>query len=175
MPMKILLIVVKHLLIDYNYGRNVKRQWHLLKSVLRVFYMSKYSKIICSNKEKYRLIDVSVQQLLTLRLINISKHQYVLVQHSIGSQYHYGMEMIGFFGLFILFVWTFSLRCGQTLISRLIQSSLEEADQSQVVHGERKIYPVWSSLVIIAEHQPQLFHQVLTEQIQVRLFNSLIL
>jgi len=56
----------------------------------------------------------------------------------------------------------------------LIHSSLEEANEPQVVHGARKIYAVWSSLEIIAEQQPQLFHQVLTEQIQVCLQNLFI-
>ncbi len=61
----------------------------------------------------------------------------------------------------------FSLRCGQTLISRLIQLSLQETSQSQIVHGALRIYAVWSSLEIIAEQEPQIFHQVLMEQIQV--------
>lgn len=64
----------------------------------------------------------------------------------------------------------FSLRCGHTLIVRLIQHSLQEASQSQLVHGVLKIYAVWSSLEIIAEQEIQLFHQVLMEQIQVRSF-----
>jgi hypothetical protein len=63
-----------------------------------------------------------------------------------------------------------SLRCGQTLISRLIQISLEETSQSQIVHGVRRIYAVWSSLEVIAEQEPQIFHQVLMEQIQVWFF-----
>ena len=54
------------------------------------------------------------------------------------------------------------------MIVRLIQHSLQEASQSQLVHGVLKIYAVWSSLEIIAEQEPQLFHQVLMEQIQVR-------
>jgi hypothetical protein len=61
----------------------------------------------------------------------------------------------------------FSLRCGQTLISRLIQLSLQETNESQIVHGVRRIYAVWSSLEVIAGREPQMFHQVLMEQIQV--------
>lgn len=61
----------------------------------------------------------------------------------------------------------FSLRCGKTLIVRLIQLSLQDASQSQLVHGVLRIYAVWSSLEIIAEQESQLFHQVLMEQIQV--------
>ncbi|UJR25349.1 hypothetical protein I4U23_006699 [Adineta vaga] len=59
-----------------------------------------------------------------------------------------------------------SLRCGQTLIFHLIQLSLQEANQLQIVHGVRSIYAVWSSLEIIAEQEPQVFHQVLMKQIQ---------
>ncbi|CAF0803435.1 unnamed protein product [Adineta steineri] len=59
-----------------------------------------------------------------------------------------------------------TLRCGQTLISRLIQLSLQETNQSQIVHGVRRIYAVWSSLEVIAEQEPQIFSQVLMEQIQ---------
>ncbi|CAF1118161.1 unnamed protein product [Adineta ricciae] len=59
-----------------------------------------------------------------------------------------------------------SLRCGQTLISHLIQLSLQEASQFQIIHGVRSVYAVWSSLEIIAEQEPQIFHQVLTKQIQ---------
>lgn len=61
----------------------------------------------------------------------------------------------------------FSLRCGQTLIVRLIQLSLQDASQSQLVHGVLRIYAVWSSLEIIAEQESQLLHQVLMAQIQV--------
>ncbi len=61
----------------------------------------------------------------------------------------------------------FSLRCGQTFISRLIQLSLQETSQSQFLHGVRRIYAVWSSLEIIAEQESQIFHQALMEQIQV--------
>jgi len=64
----------------------------------------------------------------------------------------------------------FSLRCGKTLISRLIQLSLQETSQSQIVHGVRRIYAVWSSLEVIAEQESQIFHQVLMEQIQVCYF-----
>ncbi|CAF4430736.1 unnamed protein product, partial [Adineta steineri] len=34
------------------------------------------------------------------------------------------------------------------------------------VHGVRRIYAVWSSLEVIAEQEPQIFSQVLMEQIQ---------
>ena len=61
----------------------------------------------------------------------------------------------------------FSLRCGQTFISRLIQLSLQETSQSQYFNGIRRIYAVWSSLEIIAEQESQIFHQALMEQIQV--------
>lgn len=61
----------------------------------------------------------------------------------------------------------FSLRCGQTLISRLIQLSLQEKNQSQLLHGIERIFAVWSSLEVIAKQEPQIFHQVLMEQIQV--------
>ena len=67
----------------------------------------------------------------------------------------------------------FSLRCGRTLIVRLIQHSLQEASQSQLVHGVLKIYAVRSSLEIVADQEPQLFHQALMEQIQVRPFSLL--
>ena len=56
-------------------------------------------------------------------------------------------------------------------MSRLIQLSLQEVNQPQIVHGARRIYAVWSSLEIIAEQEPQVFHQVLMEQIQVRFFS----
>ncbi|CAF4025039.1 unnamed protein product [Rotaria sp. Silwood2] len=62
-----------------------------------------------------------------------------------------------------------SLRCGQTLISRLIQLSLQEKNQSQMLHGIERIFAVWSSLEIIATQEPQIFHQVLMEQIQLLL------
>ncbi len=78
----------------------------------------------------------------------------------------------------ISIVLIFSLRCGQTLISRLIQLSLQETSQSQFFHGVRRIYAVWSSLEIIAEQEPQIFHQALMERIQVCLniyfFSSII-
>ncbi|CAF1985037.1 unnamed protein product [Rotaria magnacalcarata] len=62
-----------------------------------------------------------------------------------------------------------SLRCGQTLISRLIQLSLQEKNQSQLLHGIERIFAVWSSLEVIAKQEPQIFHQVLMEQIQLLL------
>ncbi|CAF1033198.1 unnamed protein product [Rotaria sordida] len=62
-----------------------------------------------------------------------------------------------------------SLRCGQTLISRLIQLSLQEKNQSQMFHGIERIFAVWSSLEVIATQEPQIFHQVLMEQIQLLL------
>ena len=36
-----------------------------------------------------------------------------------------------------------------------------------MVHGVERIYAVWSSLEVIAKQEPQIFHQVLMEQIQV--------
>ena len=39
-----------------------------------------------------------------------------------------------------------------------------------MVHGVERIYAVWSSLEVIAKQEPQIFHQVLIEQIQVCLF-----
>ena len=64
-----------------------------------------------------------------------------------------------------------SLRCGQILVSRLIQMSLQELDQPQAIKGIPRIFAIWSSLGIIAEQEPQIFHQALTERIQI-LLNS---
>jgi hypothetical protein len=67
-----------------------------------------------------------------------------------------------------------SLRCGQMLVSRLIQLSLLEIGQPQMVLGVPRIFAVWSSLEVIAEQEPQIFNQALMEQIQVRTKNNII-
>lgn len=64
-----------------------------------------------------------------------------------------------------------SLRCGPMLVSRLIQLSLQELDQPQAIKGFPRIFAIWSSLGIIAEQEPEVFHQALTERIQL-LLNS---
>jgi hypothetical protein len=53
------------------------------------------------------------------------------------------------------------------LISRLIQLSLQDLDQPQIVLGVPTIFAVWSSLEVIAEQEPQIFKQILMERIQV--------